>query len=121
MAIPELLHQLLVSAGPSGHETAPAKAWRDACAAFSDDVRVDNVGSSMARVPGTAGGPTLAIIGHIDEIGVHISHIEDDGHLRFGEAGGWDPIVLVAQRVTTPTGGGAVPGVIARKPIHLIK
>lgn len=121
MATPELLQQLLVAAGPSGHETAPAKAWRDACATFSDDVRVDHVGSSMARVPGTAGGPTLAIIGHIDEIGVHISHIEDDGHLRFGEVGGWDPIVLVGQRVTITTRGGAVPGVIGRKPIHLIK
>ena len=121
MATPELLYQLLVSAGPSGHETAPAKAWRNACAAFSDDVRADIVGSSMARVPGTAGGPTLAIIGHIDEIGVHISHIEDEGYLRFGEVGGWDPIVLVGQRVTIATRGGAVPGVIGRKPIHLIK
>ena len=121
MATPELLQQLLVSAGPSGHETAPAKAWRDGCASFSDDVRVDSVGSSMARVPGTAGGPTLAIIGHIDEIGVHISHIEDDGHLRFGEVGGWDPIVLVGQRVRIATRGGDIPGVIGRKPIHLIK
>ena len=60
----------------------------------------------MARVPGTAGGPTLAIIGHIDEIGLHITHIEDDGHLRFGEVGGWDPIVLVGQRVAITTRGG---------------
>ena len=100
MATPELLHRLLVAAGPSGRETAPAKVWRDGCAAFSDDVRVDAVGSSMARVPGTADGPTLAVIGHIDEIGVHVTHIDDDGHLRFGEVGGWDPIVLVGQRVT---------------------
>jgi putative aminopeptidase FrvX len=121
MATPELLHQLLTAAGPSGHETAPARAWRDGCAKFSDDVRVDHVGSSMARVPGTAGGPTLAIIGHIDEIGIHVSHVEDDGHLRFGEVGGWDPIVLVGQRVKITTRGGEVTGVIGRKPIHLIK
>jgi len=121
MAIPELLHQLLIAAGPSGHETAPAQAWRAGCATFTDDVRVDNLGSSMARVPGTAGGPTLAIIGHIDEIGLHITHFEDDGHLRFGEVGGWDPIVLVGQRVAITTRGGVVTGVIGRKPIHLIK
>jgi putative aminopeptidase FrvX len=121
MATPELLHRLVVAAGPSGRETAPAKVWRDGCAAFSDDVRVDAVGSSMARVPGTAGGPTLAVIGHIDEIGVHVTHIEDDGNLRFGEVGGWDPIVLVGQRVTIAARGGDVPGVIGRKPIHLIK
>ena len=121
MATPELLRALISAAGPSGHETAPAKVWRDGCATFSDDVRGDVVGSSMARVPGTAGGPTLAIIGHIDEIGVHITHIDDEGHLRFGEVGGWDPIVLVGQRVTLSTRGGEIPGVIGRKPIHLIK
>src|ERR1700759_4008652 len=138
MATPELLHNLLVAAGPSGRETAPAKVWRDGCAAFADDVRADAVGSSMALVPGTADGPTLAVIGHIDEIGVHITHIEDDGHLRFGQVGGWDAIVLVGQRVTIATrrggglGGGArgvTPpprggggrGVTGRKPIHLIK
>ncbi len=121
MATPELLQALITAAGPSGHETAPAKVWRDGCATFSDDVRGDVVGSSMARVPGTAGGPTLAIIGHIDEIGVHITHIDDEGHLRFGEVGGWDPIVLVGQRVTLTTRGGEIPGVIGRKPIHLIK
>ncbi len=121
MATPELLHALITAAGPSGHETAPARVWRDGCAAFSDDVRGDVVGSSMARVPGTAGGPTLAVIGHIDEIGVHVTHIDDEGYLRFGEVGGWDPIVLVGQRVAITTRGGAVPGVIGRKPIHLIK
>lgn len=121
MATPELLQQLLVAAGPSGRETAPAKVWRDGCATFAQDVRGDHVGSSMARVPGTAGGPTLAVIGHIDEIGVHVSHIEDDGHLRFGEVGGWDPLVLVGQRVKIATRGGDIAGVIGRKPIHLIK
>ncbi len=121
MATPELLQALLAAAGPSGHETAPARAWRDGCAQFSDDVRVDDVGSSMARVPGTAGGPTLAIIGHIDEIGIHVSHIDDEGFLRFGEVGGWDPIVLVGQRVRIASRGGDIPGVIGRKPIHLIK
>ena len=121
MATPDLLHKLLTAPGPSGHETGPAQVWRDGCAAFADDVRGDVVGSSMARVPGTGDGPTLAVIGHIDEIGIHISHIEDDGHLRFGEVGGWDPIILVGQRVSILTRGGTIPGVIGRKPIHLIK
>ncbi|HWE12682.1 MAG TPA: M20/M25/M40 family metallo-hydrolase [Solirubrobacteraceae bacterium] len=121
MATPELLHALITAAGPSGHETAPAKVWRDGCARFSDDVRGDIVGSSMARVPGTAGGPALAIIGHIDEIGVHVSHIDDEGYLHFGEVGGWDPLVLVGQRVAIASRGGTIPGVIGRKPIHLIK
>jgi putative aminopeptidase FrvX len=52
---------------------------------------------------------------------VHVSHIDDHGYLRFGEVGGWDPLVLVGQRVTLTTRGGPVRGVIGRKPIHLLK
>jgi putative aminopeptidase FrvX len=121
MTTPALLEKLLRSPGPSGHETGPAAAWRESVAAFSEDVRVDRVGSSVVRVPGTAGGPSLAVIGHIDEIGVHVTHIDDDGYLRFGEVGGWDPIQLVGQRVRLATRGGDVVGVLGRKPIHLIR
>jgi putative aminopeptidase FrvX len=118
---PTLLDQLIRSPGPSGREAAPAAVWRESVSAFSDDVRVDRIGSSMVRVPGTAGGLSLAVIGHIDEIGIHVTHIDDDGYLRFGEVGGWDPIQLVGQRVRLSTRGGDVPGVIGRKPIHLIR
>jgi endoglucanase len=72
-------------------------------------------------VAGTADGPTLAIVGHIDEIGLHVSHIDDDGFLHFGQVGGWDPIILVGQRVRLMTRDGQLTGVIGRKPIHLLK
>ncbi len=57
------------------------------------------MGSCTATVPGTAGGPTVAIVGHIDEIGLVVTHIDDKGFLRFTGVGGWDPQVLVGQRV----------------------
>jgi endoglucanase len=60
-------------------------------------------------------------VGHIDEIGLHVSHIDDDGYLRFGEVGGWDAVVLVGQRVRLQTRNGPVTGVVGRKPIHLLK
>ncbi|MEA2210703.1 MAG: hypothetical protein QOF83_651 [Solirubrobacteraceae bacterium] len=121
MPVPEMLRNLLTAAGPSGHEAQAARAWREGCQPWAAEVRVDNVGSSLARVPGTAEGPTLAVIGHIDEIGVHVSHIDDDGYLRFGEVGGWDPVVLVGQRVRLTTRSGDIHGVIGRKPIHLLR
>ena len=121
MPIPELLEKLLTTAGPSGHESAAAQVWRDSCASFAQEVGGDRVGSSFARVPGTAGGPTLAVVGHIDEIGLHVSHIEDDGYLRFGQVGGWDAGVLIGQRVKLTTRNGDVIGLIGRKPIHLLK
>ena len=122
MPAPELLLRLLTAAGPSGRETDPARAWREGCAHFAAEVTADSVGSSIARVPGTApDAPRLAVIGNIDEIGLHVSHIDDDGFLRFGEVGGWDPLVLVGQRVRIATRSGSIPGVIGRKPIHLMK
>jgi putative aminopeptidase FrvX len=125
MAIPEFFNQLLGAIGPSGHEVPAAEVWRDGCRRFTDAVGSDTVGSSYARVkrnpahPG--GGPSLAIVGHIDEIGVHITHIDDDGFLRFGQVGGWDPVQLIGQRITLITRRGPISGVIGRKPIHLMK
>ncbi|MBV9309218.1 MAG: M42 family metallopeptidase [Solirubrobacterales bacterium] len=121
MPIPELLQRLLEAPGPSGHETDPARAWRESCAEFADEVGSDTLGSSYARVNGSGSGPKLAVIGHIDEIGMHISHIDDDGHLRLGEIGGWDPAVLIGQRVRISTRGGPLTGVIGRKPVHLLE
>jgi endoglucanase len=72
-------------------------------------------------VPGTGDGPSVAIIGHIDEIGLIVHHIDDDGFLWFGGVGGWDPVVLVGQRVEITTREGVVPGVVGKKPIHLLE
>lgn len=117
----DFLIRLLEASGPSGHETSPAAVWREGCAGFAQEVGSDEVGSSFARVPGTEGGPLLMIVGHIDEIGLHVSHIDNDGYLKFGDVGGWDPAVLVGQRVRVTTRDGEVVGVIGRKPIHLLK
>ncbi len=121
MPIPELLENLLTAVGPSGREADPARVWREYCGAFATEVGGDQMGSSFARVAGTADGPTLTVVGHIDEIGLHVSHIDDDGYLRFGQVGGWDAIVLVGQRVRLITRDGPVVGVIGRKPIHLLE
>jgi putative aminopeptidase FrvX len=120
MAIDPVLRSLLTATGPSGYETAPAAVWREAASAFAE-VQVDVMGSSIARVPGTGGGPTLAIVGHIDEIGLVVTHIDDNGFLYFIGVGGWDAQILVGQRVEVTTRDGVVPGVIGKKPIHLLK
>ena len=121
MPIPQLLENLLTAAGPSGREASPAHAWREWCREFAAEVGSDQMGSSFARVPGTADGPTLIVVGHIDEIGLDVSHIDEDGYLRFGQVGGWDALVLVGQRVRLMTREGPIHGVIGRKPIHLLK
>jgi endoglucanase len=97
------------------------RAWREWCSEFAAEVAGDSLGSSRALVSGVGGGPRLAVVGHIDEIGLHITHIDDEGFLHFGQVGGWDASVLIGQRVRLLTRNGPLPGVIGRKPIHLLE
>jgi endoglucanase len=125
MPLPDVLRQLLTAAGPSGYETAPAAVFADAGRAFTDDVTTDVMGSVVARVKGTSDpahpAPLLAVVGHIDEIGLIVTHIDDKGFLRFIGVGGWDGQILTGQRVEVLTKDGPVPGVCGRKAIHMLR
>jgi putative aminopeptidase FrvX len=116
----EFLKRLLSTPGPSGNEGAAARVWREEAEKFASGVRGDRMGNSFATM-GAGGAPTVMLSGHIDEIGLMITHVDDKGLLRFTGVGGWDPQVLVGQRVLMQTGGGEVPGVIGKKPIHLME
>jgi putative aminopeptidase FrvX len=117
--IPELLDALLRVPAPSGYETPAAEVWRAAAGEFGD-VSADVLGSSTVAVNVADDRPTVAVVGHIDEIGLFVSHIDDEGFLWFGPIGGWDPQNLVGQRVIVRGNDGEVPGVIGKKPIHLL-
>jgi endoglucanase len=117
VAVPDLLRTLLVAQGPSGHEEEPARAWRDAAAAFAE-VSSDSLGTSFARVRGGAHAPTLAIVGHIDEIGIAVSSIEENGLLSFITIGGISGEALHGQRFELLTRGGRVPAAVARKRLY---
>jgi putative aminopeptidase FrvX len=119
VTVPPVLHDLLTAVGPSGYEGPAATVFRSRAVDFAE-VTQDTVGSSFARVAGTADGPVVAIFGHIDEIGLIVSHVDGDGFLWFLPVGGWDPIILVGQRVTVMTRDGPIPGVVGKKPIHLM-
>jgi endoglucanase len=66
-------------------------------------------------VAGTEGGPVLAVLGHIDEIGLMVTHADEHGFLSFLTVGGWRAEVLLGQRVELLTREGPVPGVVGRK------
>ena len=119
-ATPELLDALIRVPAPSGYEAPAAEVWRVAAGEFGE-VETDVLGSSIVRVGTADDRPTLAIVGHIDEIGLFISHIDDEGFLWFGPIGGWDPQNLVGQRVIIRGDDGEVGGVIGKKPIHLLE
>jgi putative aminopeptidase FrvX len=115
--IPELLDKLLRAGAPSGYEGPAAEIWRDA-ASFAE-LSTDGLGSSIAKIGDAA--PLLAVVGHIDEIGLIVVHIDEKGFLWFAPIGGWDPQILVGQRVEVRGRDGLVPGVVGRKPIHLLE
>jgi putative aminopeptidase FrvX len=119
MPAPELLRRLLTAPGPPGHESRPARVWREAAEEFADEVTTDKLGTTVARVNGRGDSPLMVVVGHIDEIALLVSHVSDKGYLHVVQSGGWDAQVLVGQRVEVLTRGGIVPGVVGRKPPHL--
>lgn len=116
----DFLKRLLDSPGPSGFETAPARVWREEVRAFADEMRPDVHGNSIGVV-NPKGKPRLMFAGHIDEIGLQITHIDEDGFCYFAGIGGWDSQVLVGQRVVVVGPAGPVRGVIGKKAPHLMK
>ena len=111
MPLPELLARLLTTPGPSGQERAVAAVWREAAAPVGE-VASDVLGSSWVRVPGTAGGPSLSLVGHIDEVGMIVTHLGDDGLAAVRPLGGFNPHVMLGQRVDVLTREGALAGVV---------
>ena len=116
----DFLKRLLDTPGPSGFEGAPARVWRDGVAQFAT-VATDVSGNSLATVAGTGPGPTLMLAGHIDEIGLIVTYIDDAGLVYVSTIGGWDTQVLVGQRIRFSGANGDVVGVVGKKPIHLMR
>ncbi|MBI4546227.1 MAG: M42 family metallopeptidase [Gemmatimonadetes bacterium] len=116
----EFLKRLLNTPGPSGFEAAVARVWREEAATFADRVEADVSGNSMATL-GNNGALRVMLAGHIDEIGLMVTHIDDDGFLYVDGIGGWDAQVLVGQRVLLLCKDGGVRGVIGKKPVHAQK
>ena len=93
--------------------------WREQAREFAD-TSADVVGNSYARV-GAVDGPAVLLLGHIDEIGLIVTHIDEDGLLRVRPLGTWDERILRARRVRIRTADGRdVPGVLGVAPVHLL-
>lgn len=100
--------------GVSGHEGEVRKAIRERVAPLCDEVFTDTMGNLYAHKK-REGRPRVVLTAHMDEVGMIVRRIRDDGELEYAQAG-LDPRVLPSRRVTV---GKDVPGVIGIKPIHL--
>ena len=114
------LEKLLDAPGPSGFERRAAEVWRKEAETFADSVGTDVAGNTSAKI-NPDGSPCVMMAGHIDEIGFQVTHMDKQGFLYFAGVGGWDPQVVVGQRLRILTSQGDLIGVVGKKAIHLQK
>jgi endoglucanase len=113
------LERILETPSPSGYESPLQEIVRVYAADFADEVTTDVHGNVMA-VKNPGGPLRVMLAGHCDQIGLVVGYIDNEGFLYIQQIGGWEPLMLVGQRITVWTADGPVPGVIGRKPIHLL-
>jgi putative aminopeptidase FrvX len=116
---PEFLKELLEAKSPTGHEFAAQKVIDDNVEKSADKYSKDALGNRIAELKGD-GGPTLMFAGHIDEIGLIISHVDDKGYLYFEFLGGHDQIIPSGRRLHILTRNGPVLGITGKRAVHLL-
>lgn len=118
----EFLAQILETPSPTGSEVLVAELLRERLSDSADEIQTDVMGSVHARLYAQegAGGPSVMLSAHIDEIGLMVTYINDEGFLSVSAIGGVDAAILPGMRVDVHTEDGSLRGVVGRKPIHLI-
>lgn len=113
------LSELTALSGVSGNEQAVRAYICERLHGHCEKIEIDSMGNVMAFKSGTTQtNRTLMLCAHMDEVGLIVSRITEEGFLKFKTVGGIDPRVLVSKRVYV--GQNALPGVIGRKAIHLL-
>lgn len=117
MRIEEFLREVTALPGLTGSEGPAAEYVAAAFRPLADEVKIDRLNNVVARLKGD--GPKVLFAAHIDEIGLMVVKIEEDGALRMGNVGGVDPRILPGLRVRV-WGKETLLGVIGAKAPHLL-
>ena len=117
----KLLANICEIAGAPGFEQRIRTLVIKEIESFVDSIQVDNMGNVIAlkKAAKNPEGKKVMVAAHMDEIGFIVTHIDDDGFIRFATLGGFDPKTLTAQRVIIH-GKKDVIGVMGSKPIHVM-
>ena len=119
-AAKKFFQQILETPSPSGYEQPVQRIVRSYAESFADEVRTDLHGNVITSInPGA--DLRVMFAGHADQIGLIVTHIDDNGFIYTNPIGGWDPQQLIGQRMTVHGKDGPIPAVIARKAIHLLE
>jgi tetrahedral aminopeptidase len=111
----KLLEKLINLNGISGNEGQVRNFIYKEAKKYCKDVFIDKMGNIIAKKKGVR--PAVLLMAHMDEIGLMISSIDNDGKIHISSIGGIDPIILVGHRVEIETGNGYMNGIITTKEI----
>ena len=116
---PQFLVDLLDARSPTGHEYEAQAVVDRHVESKADVYRKDTMGNRFATV-NPEGDPSILFAGHIDELGLIITYINDDGFVYFDTLGGHDKSMISGRRVSILTSNGVVKGVTGKRAIHLM-
>jgi len=118
----DLLAELTSIHAVSGREDRMITFMREAMKTNVDELRVDPLGNVIGTVKGSeSGAPSIMVFAHMDEIGLIVKRIEEDGFLRFERIGGVEVKTLPGKEFQIDTGTGLVDGFIGSKAHHLVQ
>ena len=112
----DLIKKLTEAYGPSGYEATMRQLIREEIRGYADEIRTNALGSLIALKRGNGRGKKVMLAAHMDEIGVMVTHIDEQGFCRFAPIGGVFPLTLLGGRVVF---GNGVVGVIGMEEKHL--
>jgi putative aminopeptidase FrvX len=115
----ELLRRLTLADGPPGAETGVRALVRQALEGVGR-IECDRLGSIVCEKKGRSESPRIQLDSHLDEVGLMVQSISEEGMLGFVALGSWWEHVLLAQRVDILTSRGRVPGVVGSRPPHFL-
>jgi len=98
----DLLKKMLLAYGPSGNEGEVLKLIQHEIKDFVDEIKTDPLGNLIARKKGN--GNKVMLAGHMDQIGLMVTYIDDKGFLRCTNIGGISPTITLSQRVIFQNG-----------------
>ncbi|MFP4230075.1 MAG: M42 family metallopeptidase [Candidatus Nanohaloarchaea archaeon] len=113
----QLLKELVETSGVSGNESKIRQKIMEEIEDEADSVRVDDFGNLIAEKG--SNGKNLMLMAHMDQIGLSVKRIDENGFVWFTKIGGMFESGVVNQRVEIETGEGNITGVISIKPPHL--
>lgn len=116
-----LLKKICEASGAPGYEKRVREMVIKEVQPLVDELTVDNLGNviTVKKAAKNPEGKKAMVAAHLDEIGFMVTHIDDNGFVRFHTLGGFDPKTLTAQRVIVH-GKKDLIGVMGSKPIHVM-